>query len=365
MNKNKRYPGIDGFRLAAAFLIVAIHTAPLEDISPGLDYLVTYCLGRVAVPFFLMVTGYFLLARYPGKSIKPYLCRLMVLYVAATLFYLPVTVYAGNMPKEPGGWIKWFLMDGSFYHLWYLPAALTGCLITAALLRLGNYWLGTVIVCLLYLTGLLGDSWYGAVEGLKTAEGFYQAVFTVTTYTRNGIFLAPIFLWLGAMLGKDRVEKAERTQGKSSLLWIGISLAVCLILMMVEGGITKGILWQRHNSMYMLLPAAVTLLFILLLEIKGREWKNLPALSMWVYLLHPMCIVMIRGIAGFLKLDWLLVDNSLVFFLAVCTSSLVSALCLNGLRHFVQRKLKKQPGKPGASRKGESNVSKRKSMDRT
>ncbi len=59
MKYRKTYDAIDNFRLVAAVLIVAIHTAPLASFSDTADFLVTYCLGRIGVPFFLMVSGYF------------------------------------------------------------------------------------------------------------------------------------------------------------------------------------------------------------------------------------------------------------------------------------------------------------------
>ena len=62
------YAGVDWFRLPAALLVIAIHTAPLSGISKGLDAAVTYGLGRIAVPFFLMTTGYFLLAPCFGEK---------------------------------------------------------------------------------------------------------------------------------------------------------------------------------------------------------------------------------------------------------------------------------------------------------
>ena len=64
MRQRKNYAAIDNFRLIAALLIVAIHTGPLESFSGTADFLVTYCAGRIAVPFFLMVTGFFVLAPY-------------------------------------------------------------------------------------------------------------------------------------------------------------------------------------------------------------------------------------------------------------------------------------------------------------
>ena len=71
MGYRKNYGAVDNFRLAAAFLIVAIHTSPLQSFSEVADFLVTYCVGRVAVPFFLMVTGFFVLAPYQKCLRRP------------------------------------------------------------------------------------------------------------------------------------------------------------------------------------------------------------------------------------------------------------------------------------------------------
>lgn len=74
MNNNKSttrqqtQTAIDPFRLVAAFLIVAIHTAPLSTFSETADFLFSYCFARIAVPFFLMTTGYFVLSPLISKK---------------------------------------------------------------------------------------------------------------------------------------------------------------------------------------------------------------------------------------------------------------------------------------------------------
>ena len=55
-----RGAALDRFRLIAAVLVVAIHTSPLATWTQAGDFWLTRVLARVAVPFFLMVTGYFL-----------------------------------------------------------------------------------------------------------------------------------------------------------------------------------------------------------------------------------------------------------------------------------------------------------------
>lgn len=64
MEQKQRFGGLDRFKFIAAFLVVAIHTSPLSSFSANADFLLTRVLARTAVPFFLMVTGYFLLPQY-------------------------------------------------------------------------------------------------------------------------------------------------------------------------------------------------------------------------------------------------------------------------------------------------------------
>ena len=60
MADGRRGAALDLFRLAAVMLVVANHTSPLVSVSPLWDFWFTRVLARVAVPFFLMVSGYFL-----------------------------------------------------------------------------------------------------------------------------------------------------------------------------------------------------------------------------------------------------------------------------------------------------------------
>ena len=116
-----RYPGIDYFRMAAALMVVAIHIAPFSGWSKEADFLLTYCAGRVAVPFFFMTTGYFVLAAYVRsgfcrkRSFCKYLLKTTGLYLAVTVLYLPLTIYAGNLPHGIGGFLKAILFGGICY----------------------------------------------------------------------------------------------------------------------------------------------------------------------------------------------------------------------------------------------------------
>lgn len=320
---------IDICRIVASLFVVAIHIAPLSSFSERADYFLTYCIGRIAVPFFLIVTGYFILGLGPLEQnfykVRKSIYHLGRIYVFVTFLYLPINFYSGNLPKSLGEALKQIFFDGTFYHLWYLPAVILGILIVYFLLRLWGYEKTLLITFFLYLVGTFGDSYYGLVQKIPQIEKVYDIIFSFSSYTRNGIFFTPIFLCMGAWIGREQYTISKET-GKNKFL-------VSMIGLLLEGEITRNLQLQRHNSMYIcLIPAVFFLMSLLLLKRKKIEQKAEPSkyiwlrdISLWIYLLHPMCIIGVRGVAKAVHLKWILVDNSLLFYVLVCISSFCMA----------------------------------------
>lgn len=303
-----------------------IHTSPLSSFSANADFLLTRVLARTAVPFFLMVTGYFLLPQYlfeksmDRRPLLRFLKKTVLLYGIAILLYLPVNIYAGHFQGAGiGELIRKVLFDGTFYHLWYLPAVLLGVpLVCWAGSRLPFRILGGSCL-LLYLIGLFGDSYYGFIANSPIAS-FYDVLFHVFSYTRNGLFYVPIFLVMGTKL------KVIHWREKKVLLILGASGS--LFLMVLEGLFLHKLGVQRHDSMYFLLIPSMFFLFQLALAWDKPSAKTLRTMSMWIYLFHPFWIVAVRGFAKVIHLETILVDNSLIHYLAVCMLSVLSAVVL-------------------------------------
>lgn len=345
MRQRKNYAAIDGFRIIAALLIVAIHTAPLSSFNETADFLVTYCLGRIGVPFFLMVSGFFVLAPYQrkerykhegkkygrgyGGNMGRFLKKTALLYVISTLLYLPLKIYSHNVSDSVGGWLKEIFFDGTFYHLWYLPAVILGCLLIVALLRFCNPLAVSVIVFALYILGVLGDSYYNLISQVPFLKIVYEGLFVVSSYTRNGIFFAPVFLWMGVLLANGRISISP----KAAVTGLAVSLAG----MMAEGLVSFTFQWQKHNSMYFLLIPVMFFLFEFLLSLECRKMEIARDLSMYIYILHPLCIVAVRGLAGALKMKGLLVEQSLLHYLAVAAVTVLLSLAVTGVRIIIQR----------------------------
>ena len=327
--KVESYTGIDVFRLVAAVLIITIHTSPLVGLSETGDFILTRIVARVAVPFFFVTSGFFLISRYHYQTAKlcAFVKKTLLIYGAAIVLYIPVNLYNGYFKMEYllPNLIKDIVFDGTLYHLWYLPASVIGGVIAWGLVKKLDYRKAFAVAAVLYLVGLFGDSYYGVIKNVPIFSGFYALIFQVSDYTRNGIFFAPVFFIMGGLIAdySDRGENKseivcdQSVRKKSESRCFGLSMA----LMLVEGLVLHHFQVQRHDSMYVFLLPCVYFLFLVLLQFRGKRYVWLRDLSLVVYLIHPMMIVVIRMFAKVLHLQGLLVDNSVVHFLAVTVAS--------------------------------------------
>lgn len=335
MQKQKNYVWLDRFRLIAALLVIAIHTSPLASFSGEADFFLTRVLARIAVPFFLMVTGFF----FPSDpdKLRKSLKKLCLLYGGSILLYLPLGLYAGHYRAlYLTDALRMLLFDGSFYHLWYFPAAITGIILVFALKRVLRLRWVCVISVVLYVIGLFGDSYFGLAEKLPPVKAAYEGMFRLFSYTRNGIFMAPVFLVLGIL-----IQEYSRKSLHRSTLRYALCLLVSFVCMTVEAFTLHNLRLQRHDSMYVFLLPVMVSLFLLLLALPegaaSRRTTVVPA-AMWIYLLHPAFIVLVRAAAKLLHLTGLLVDNSLIHYLAVSILSAAAGSALSFLQtHFFSK----------------------------
>lgn len=327
MEDNKQLGGLDYFKVIAALLVVAIHTAPLSMINDKIDFLLTGILARIAVPFFLMTTGYFLLPQYlfgKSKDYSPlwrFIKKTLLLYGIAVIIYLPVNFYAGQLQEiSTFGFLRMLVFDGTLYHLWYLPASILGILLIVFASRKLSFKTIFVVAFVFYCFGLLGDSYYGFISNSCILHTIYQSMFQVFSYTRNGIFYAPLFLVMGA--GANQKYKCRYLADATCGFIIFVSL-------LIFEGLTLNYLGvQRHDSMYIALPPVMFFLFQMTLQVKLCPVKSLRAISAWIYIIHPLFIVLTRGVAKIAHTEWLFIENSIIHYLAVCILSTAFAVIL-------------------------------------
>lgn len=329
--QEQKYGGLDLFRPAAALLVLAIHTSPLASFSSDADFFLTRILARIAVPFFFMVTGQFILSS--GASVLRYVKKLCIIYLAAILLYLPLGIYAGHYRElTPTGVFKMLFFDGTFYHLWYFPACILGLLLVTLFGRFLRPGWVAAFSAVLYVMGLLGDSYFGLTAKIPLLSHCYHAMFRVFSYTRNGLFFAPLFLVLGALAGSRPTADIDN-KGHGLLRcptpWQkALALTLSFAAMTAEAFTLRNLGFQRHDSMYLFLVPVAYFLYQCLLSVPAVSRKSLRSAATWIYLLHPAMIAVVRGVARPLRLTELLVENSLIHFTAVACLSVISSVLL-------------------------------------
>ena len=346
-SKTSLYGGLDRFRTAASLLVIAIHTSPLASLNESADFFLTRILARIAVPFFLMVTGQFVLADlfFPSSensalgNLRRFLKKTALLYGLAILLYLPLGIYAGHFQGlTVGAFLRMLIFDGTFYHLWYFPACILGTALVWLFSRFMSLKSVTVLSAVLYVLGLMGDSYYGLAQKVPGLETVYDFGFQIFSYTRNGIFLAPLFLILGVWAAKGEQKSAENVSSRLFPCLAGLALSFGI--MTAEAFLLRHFQLQRHDSMYLALVPVMILLYQCLLKWKAVSSRFFRSAAAWIYLLHPAWIVAVRGLGKISGQTSLLVDNSLVHYLAVAAlsagSGFCAAYCLEKLR-FLQK----------------------------
>lgn len=311
---NKNYSGIDYFRFVASLLIIAIHTSPLASFSETGNFILTRIIARIAVPFFFMTSGFFLISRYAcdNSRLWAFVKRTALIYGIAILIYIPINIYNGyfKMDNLLPNLIKDIVFDGTLYHLWYLPASMIGAGLAWYLVRKFDYQIALVVTSVLYFVGLFGDSYYGLLGKFGLSGSFYRLIFQISDYTRNGVFFAPVFFVLGGIIADNR----RRIAFRKSILGFGI----CFILMFVEALMLHVYNLQRHDSMYLFLLPCMYFFFNIILHFQGKRVLWLRTSSLIIYVIHPMMIVIIRLLAKLFHLESVLMENSIVHYALVC-----------------------------------------------
>lgn len=310
----KKNQGIEQFRVLLAMMVVAIHCLPLHRLWPDGDILITLTLFRIAVPFFFMISGYYVFSdlatqnSYPARQrVWHFIKKQLQVYLIATLLFLPLAWYSGmlglNMPL--GTFIQTLLVTGILYHLWYFPAIITGSLLVMGLLTRLSFKHVFFIAAGLYVVGLGGDSWSGLAEHTPITP-LYSLIFQLLDGTRNGIFFAPLFLLLGVLA--RRFAKKPASPHRYSYLMISL---ICLLL---ESYLLHHFTTPKHDSMYVFLPFVLLFLFPIIQQWQAPIiWKQAGRLSLWLYLLHPYTI----AVTHFLSQKLPLLQNNLINYIVV------------------------------------------------
>ena len=107
-------------------------------------------------------------------------------------------------------------------------------------------------------------------------QTIYNGIFHVSSYTRNGLFYAPVFLVLGYVLSRQYRSSSDTPAHRPSFSMALAGFGVCSALLLAEGITLKILDVQRHDSMYLALVPLMYFLFCILLGIFAVGAPGVP-----------------------------------------------------------------------------------------
>lgn len=322
----KRNTTIDLAKYIASIMIVAIHTGVFSEVHETLSFVVVHVICRMAVPFFAVCSGYFLVSqmefdvtlrgnRHNRAVFLKQWTKLVQLYGVWTILYL---FYSIPMWIDIGWFSPFAFVDyavsavtkGSHYHFWYLWGMIYTLPLFYVFLRScrRKYW----VMVIVFLWGL-------KVMGYSYSSGIPKYLVTVLDKMGTLLCLLPLLL-LGAVI---------RLQKQKSLQFYIIGLLLSLTGLAAEAFFLKSKGQDAVSYIIFTLPVAY-FLFCSLLKVRMEKaetlTRKLGAVSLFIYCVHPMLVELTDD----------MFRSSLGYF---CFVSAVSTALGFGY-HYVRKKVK-------------------------
>lgn len=295
----QRNHGLDFLKALCSFMVICIH-APF----PGLMGNITIPLTRIAVPLFLMITGYYYSCMIERKNEKKQLTKILRLFAGANCLFFAwsllksflsgdsVITDIGNMFSMKS-MLKFVLLNESPFagHLWYLSAILYVLLIIYVFEK--KWDRQKLYPTIPFL--LLADIIFGKYSLLI----FGQAIPYILV--RNFLCVGLPYFLIGDMLYRYKT----RISIKKAVLLVFVFACTTILERVILGAYNLNAERDHYISTTFLAISA----FLLAVQSNGKrnsKWYNMiyyigARLSSNIYILHPIFITVIAKAVGVLS----------------------------------------------------------------
>lgn len=310
--KQLQYQNLDLFRFLSSIIIIVLHVRPFFTVSYEIDMAINNIIGRICVPFFFFISGYFAAKQEQKKPdyIRSYIRSMIPVYLLWSALYLPwslslATPYIQQvsgllctigLPTAiqnllllllvPLAVIVALLYSGVYYHLWYFPALLLSMLVLRWWKRKYSLRVLLTVSFVLLLFGAT-ETYYGFCgQFFQSLLHYYYAVFFTT---RNFLFFALFYVTLGYWMGKQE-------QPASSLCFLKLLLSIAALV--GEGMLLQTTQRLDSNILLACVPLVYYLFSCLLYtNIHVPQLSEIPfrAISKYYYLVHPLMILFVHA----------------------------------------------------------------------
>lgn len=275
------------FKFLASILVIYMHTSPLHPYSKIINYYIINYVGRVAVLFFFVTSGYYLFGKEITKEkIKSYVKKSIILYFVWMLLYVPVFIYESS-PVDIKMFflifIKKIVLNNT--HLWYLEALIISVVLVYFLGQLMNRNYRSVFIISLpfAIVGVALLSYQGFVLQVPYIEKLARIYYFIFGEAPNALLVGFPYIALGAMIRHNEVRSIKKIRN---------SLLISMMLLFIEVTVI-GFLDCAGGSQevyFLSIPTtAYIFLFVKNLQLGNDRLCNLlENISVNVYFVHQL-----------------------------------------------------------------------------
>lgn len=279
METNKNYNIVDLMKFVMALFVVTIHTSLYETIPDSLfKDIVAVCLYS-AVPFFFIVSAFFVVGSMSKEQVYKYWKRILCLYFVWSLLNLFLTkiLQQESIWSGIGSFSYRFVFCG-YDHLWYLWGLLLVIPLLKGLIMCGGArpWMFLIIAICAFVFNRLYTH-FGSMVNPSFYWQWCKTIYQSQLFGVTHFCLALTYLSLGTFL-KTTDYNLKRWQS-FILLFVGFWLVHI----------------ESHKEVSIGIPIIAFVLFSSILKVKvSASWisfKRIRKMSTLIYFIHVIVIV--------------------------------------------------------------------------
>ena len=277
---------VDVFKFIFCICIIALHAAHIPQPA---GYWIEKLLFRMAVPFFFVVSGFFLSNSSRERGVhgaaKRYCFRLLKILAVYTVvwvlqFLVDCIIFKYSLVETLDELIRRILFSPK-NGLWFIQACIIGAILLIPFLRKNCVSLAIPIGVVLYGFALICNNYYFLIEN-NAVRLIIDRYMSLCFGPHNGVFVGFLFLGLGIFVEKHK---------KISLFINGILLGLSYVVYAIEIVIVRRYATTVDDGAFYLMQVAVApLLLSLLVSLPGcfdsAHTILMRRLSTGMYLLH-------------------------------------------------------------------------------
>ena len=316
----------DILKLIMSFFVAAVHINPLSSYSETLNFYLVNSLGRIPVPVFFTIAGYFLYKKiFSNPEIcacfaKKYLKRIISVYVIWSFIYFIPYYMKNPSSTQILKFVPHLLLDGVYSQLWYMQALIIVVTLSVVLSNKIGINKTLIISLVLYTIGLILVPYLPILENIL---GNNNIVIIIADKLgkkigRNGLMFGMFFFTFGGFIYNSK-RKPD-----FEISTIGLILSTALLF--IETTIIKKIGGHYLGLQLSLIPLTYFLInFSLCLERKLKhkiDTKNIRILSFLIYLVHEWIDFLYCKIIKNVQLPSLF-NNSIISYTCILSITII------------------------------------------